>query len=49
MTFAPARSTPSTFTRGDDGRWQLGTDTLENPRDKNTLSKPLVGTIRPVE
>ncbi|HSX62787.1 MAG TPA: hypothetical protein VLF18_21600 [Tahibacter sp.] len=39
----------STFTRGDDGNWQLVADTLDNPRDRNTLSKPLVGTIRPVE
>lgn len=39
----------STFTRGADGSWQLSADTLDNPRDRNTLSKPLVGTIRPVQ
>ena len=39
----------STFTRDEHGRWQLGSDVLENPRDRNTLSKPLVGTIRPVQ
>lgn len=37
------------FTRGDDGVWQITADTLDNPRDKTTLSKPLVGPIRPVQ
>lgn len=39
----------STFTRSDNGSWRLSADTLDNPRDRTTLSKPLVGTIRPVE
>jgi hypothetical protein len=39
----------TTFTRNDDGSWRLAADTLDNPRDKATLSKPLVGTIRPVQ
>lgn len=37
------------FTRGDDGIWQISADTLDNPRDRTTLSKPLVGPIRPVQ
>lgn len=39
----------TTFTRLDNGAWQLASDQLDNPRDKATLSKPLVGPIRPVE
>jgi hypothetical protein len=39
----------STFTRDTNGHWTLSADTLDNPRDRNTLSKPLVGTIRPVQ
>lgn len=39
----------TTFTRRADGSWQLTSDQLDNPRDKATLSKPLVGPIRPVE
>jgi hypothetical protein len=39
----------TTYTRRDDGAWQLASDQLDNPRDKATLSKPLVGPIRPVE
>lgn len=39
----------TTFTRRGDGTWQLKADTLDNPRDRDTLSKPLVGTIRPVQ
>lgn len=38
----------TTFTRHGDA-WTLTADTLDNPRDRTTLSKPLVGTIRPVE
>lgn len=39
----------TTFRRDDDGSWLLASDQLDNPRDKTTLSKPLVGTIRPVQ
>ena len=39
----------TTFRRGDDGNWLLTSDQLDNPRDRTTLSKPLVGTIRPVQ
>ena len=35
--------------RDDDGNWLLASDVLDNPRDRTTLSKPLVGTIRPVQ
>jgi len=38
----------TTFKRDGDA-WRLTADTLDNPRDRTTLSKPLVGTIRPVE
>lgn len=37
------------FTREADGSWRQSADELVNPRDRNTLSKPLVGRIRPVE
>lgn len=37
------------FVRGEDGSWQLTADELANPRDRTTLSKPLVGSIRPVQ
>lgn len=39
----------TTFTRRADDSWQLASDQLDNPRDRTTLSKPLVGPIRPVE
>jgi hypothetical protein len=39
----------TTFKRDDDGNWLLASDVLDNPRDRTTLSKPLVGTIRPVQ
>lgn len=39
----------TTFRRDDDGNWLLTSDQLDNPRDRTTLSKPLVGTIRPVQ
>jgi len=39
----------TTFKRDDDGNWLLASDVLDNPRDRTTLSKPLVGTMRPVQ
>lgn len=39
----------TTFRRDDDGDWMLTSDQLDNPRDKTTLSKPLVGRIRPAQ
>lgn len=39
----------TTFKRGDDGNWLLAADQLDNPRDRTTLSKPLVGRIRPAQ
>lgn len=37
------------FRRDGDGNWLLTSDQLDNPRDRTTLSKPLVGTIRPAQ